>query len=82
MSGMMTEPEPTINEEDIRKCLLGRAQAYAASNNVSFSAIGIAAVGDSKFLHRVREGLGFNIKTYQRMMDWLESVNTGSGATE
>jgi len=60
-----------ITEADIRACLIERATAYAAKHGVSLSAIGIAAVGDSKFISRVRDGLGFNIKTYQRVIDWM-----------
>lgn len=62
-----------ITEADVRACLIERATAYSAEHGVSFSAIGVAAVGDSKFLARVRSGLGFNIKTYQRLIEWLET---------
>lgn len=62
-----------ITEADVRACLIERATAYSIEYDVSFSAIGIAAVGDSKFLSRVRSGLGFNIKTYQRLIEWLEA---------
>ena len=60
-----------ITEKDVRACLLERAEAYAKRHRVSLSAIGIAAVGDSKFLARVKDGRGFNIKTYQRLIEWL-----------
>ncbi|MFK0384966.1 hypothetical protein [Agrobacterium sp. NPDC090273] len=61
-----------ITESDIRNSLISRADAYAKAGRTSFSAIGIAAVGDSKFLSRVQSGLSFNIRTYQRVMDWLD----------
>ena len=73
--------QPVILESDIRKSVLDRAQAYSASTKTSFSAIGLAAVNDSKFLSRVQAGLGFNIKTYQRMMDWLDKAE-GQPAVE
>lgn len=64
-----------ITERDIRTSLLKRAEAYAKRANTSFSAIGVQAVGDSKFLSRVQNPeIGFNIKTYQRMVAWLEQA--------
>lgn len=70
---MKTVPE--ITEKDIRTSLIKRAEAYAKRANTSFSAMGIAAVGDSKFLSRVENPkIGFNIKTYQKMVAWLEKA--------
>lgn len=63
-----------ITSEEIRKTLIDRANAYVRASKSSFSAIGLAAVGDSKFLSRVENGLGFNINTYQRVIDWLETA--------
>lgn len=64
-----------ITEKDIRTGLIKRAKAYAERAGVSFSAMGLAAVNDSKFLSRVENPeLGFNIKTYQRMVAWLEKA--------
>lgn len=64
-----------ITEHDIRQALIARAKAYAAKANTSFSAMSIAAVKDSKFLSRVEnKDLGFNIKTYQRMVEWLDEA--------
>jgi hypothetical protein len=64
-----------LTEHDIRKSLIERATAYASKAKTSFSAMGIAAVGDSKFLSRVQNPeIGFNIKTYQRMVDWLDDA--------
>lgn len=69
----MTE-HPEINEQSIREALIKRATAYASANGTSFSAIGVAAVQDSKFLARVKnQETGFNIKTYQRVIDWLDA---------
>ncbi|MDR6818465.1 hypothetical protein J2X76_003642 [Neorhizobium sp. 2083] len=64
-----------ITEFDIRQSLIARATAYANKAKTSFSAMGIAAVGDSKFLSRVQNpGIGFNIKTYQKMVEWLDDA--------
>jgi len=70
-----------ITETDIRACLIERATEYAAKHGISLSAIGVAAVGDSKFIARVRDGLGFNIKTYQRVIDWM-ALDQASEAAE
>jgi hypothetical protein len=61
-----------LSSDDIRTALVARAEAFAMANNTSLSAIGLNAVNDTKFLIRVRDGLGFNIKTYQRVIDWLD----------
>lgn len=64
-----------ITEADVRDVLLSRAEAYRKAAKTSFSAISLAAVNDSKFLSRVENrSLGFNIKTYQRMNDWLSEA--------
>lgn len=63
-----------ITETDIRTALITRAEAFAKANKTSFSAMGISAVRDSKFLSRVQNpSLGFNIKTYQKMVEWLDA---------
>jgi hypothetical protein len=64
-----------ITAEDIRTSLITRARRYRDSAKTSFSAMGIAAVGDSKFLSRVENPeIGFNIKTYQKMVEWLDDA--------
>lgn len=63
-----------LTEHDIRETLINRASAYATRANTSLSAIGLASVNDGKFLGRVQNGLGFNIKTYQKVMDWLDAA--------
>jgi hypothetical protein len=66
---------PEITERDIRQSLIVRAKAYADKARTSFSAMSIAAVNDSKFLSRVENPeIGFNIKTYQRMVEWLDEA--------
>lgn len=72
------EEQKIINDTDIRQSLICRAEAYAKSSRTSFSAIGLAAVSDSKFLSRVQNGLSFNIRTYQRVMDWLDAAEKNS----
>lgn len=64
-----------FTERDIRNALIRRAEAYAKRANTSLSAISADAVNDSKFLKRVgTPTIGFNIKTYQKMVDWLDKA--------
>lgn len=64
-----------ITERDIRNSLIKRAEAYAEQAKTSLSAISADAVNDSKFLKRVSTPtIGFNIKTYQKMVDWLDDA--------
>lgn len=60
--------------DDIKSALMGRAQAFAASRKMALSTIALKAVNDSKFFSQVQEGRGFNIVTYQRVMDWLDAA--------
>jgi hypothetical protein len=62
-----------MTSDDIRNNLLERARAFADRRKSSFSAIGLAAVNDSKFLKRVEAGEGFNVNTYQRVIDWIDA---------
>jgi len=59
--------------DTIREALLGKARAFASSRRSSFSAICIGAGVDSKFLSRVDAGENFSVKTYQRVVDWLDA---------
>ena len=67
-----------ISAADIRKALLYRARKYCSDHGTSLSAIGLAAVNDSKFLARVESGAGFNITTYQKVIDWLDEQATAA----
>ena len=68
-----------INETEIRNALISRAEAFAKANKTSFSAMGLMAVNDSKFLGRVQNPeVGFNIKTYQKMVEWLDAHEKAS----
>lgn len=64
-----------ITESDIRSSLIARAEAYRKAAKTSFSAMGFAAVSDTKFLSRVENPeKGFSIKTYQKMVEWLDEA--------
>lgn len=68
----MTEPVE-ITAETVRRALLDRATAFSTARNFSFSRIGEEAIKDSKFLARVQAGDNFTIKTYQRVIDWIDA---------
>jgi hypothetical protein len=61
-----------LTSDVVRQHLLDRAKEYATKRNVALSAIAESAVKDSKFLARVSNGENFTIRTYQRVIDWLD----------
>lgn len=61
-----------ISAEAVRKHLLDRARAFVERRKSSFSFISQSAVQDSKFLANVEKGNNFTVKTYQRVIDWLD----------
>lgn len=63
---------PNITETEIRAHVLNRAKAYAEATGRSLSSISEEAVRDSKFLANLERGSNFTVKTYQRVLDWLE----------
>lgn len=70
MGGMNTHAD--ITSDAVRQHLLARSKAYVARTRTSFSYISQAAVQDSKFLANVERGNNFTVKTYQRVIDWLD----------
>lgn len=63
---------PDITADAIRATLLARAGAYAERTGCKLSRIGEEAIRDSKFLANVQSGGNFTIKTYQRVIDWID----------
>lgn len=70
-----------ITSEHVRQHLLSRAQAYSDRRNVKFSHISLEAVNDSKFLANVARGSNFTLRTYQRVIDWLDEREREEGAS-
>lgn len=66
------DASPEITADAIRDNLLARAAAYAERTGCKFSRIGEEAIRDSKFLANVQSGGNFTIKTYQRVIDWID----------
>lgn len=71
--GMDTPVE--ITADAVRQTLIARATAFSEAHGYSFSRIGDEALADSKFLARVRAGDNFTIKTYQRVIDWIDDAD-------
>ena len=63
-----------ITAEAVRETLLSRAEAFCEAHKFSLSRIGDEAINDSKFLARVKAGDNFTIKTYQKVIDWLDAA--------
>lgn len=68
-----------ITADAVRQHLLDRVQAYRDRTPMSLSAISMAAVQDSKFLANVAKGDNFTLKTYQRVIDWLDEQERAAG---
>lgn len=62
----------TITAEQVRTHLLERIDSYQAKFPVTDSKLGTEALGDHKVVDRIRRGENFTIKTYQRIIDWLD----------
>lgn len=69
-----------ITAESVRQRLLDRATAYVERTNSSMSFISQQAVSDSKFLANVAKGDNFTLRTYQRVIDWLDEQERGEAA--
>lgn len=63
-----------ITADAVRSHLLARAAAFSQSRKISLSRIGEEAIKDSKFLANVQRGDNFTIRTYQRVIDWIDAA--------
>jgi hypothetical protein len=66
-------PKTAITETAIRDNLLKRAEAFCKARRYSLSRIGAEALKDDTFLLRVQNGGNFTLRTYQRVIDWLDA---------
>lgn len=57
---------------NIRAALLLRAASFRRKTGMPLSAIGKNAINDSAFLFAVAEGRNLTLRTYQRVMDWID----------
>lgn len=57
-------------EHLLRSHLLSLAEALEAHAGVTPATIGKRALNDNSFIARVRDGQGFTVKTYDRVVSW------------
>lgn len=69
-----------ITDDTIRQHLLDRVSAYQERSKLALWRISKAATGDDKFLANVQRGGNFTIKTYQRVIDWLDEQDAERAA--
>jgi hypothetical protein len=69
-----------ITAEAVRQNLLARVSAFRDRSGCSLSYIGEQALRDSKFIANVQRGDNFTIKTYQRVIDWLDAEEARAAA--
>lgn len=70
MENSNTDIQP-LSSDEIRAALVKTAEDFCRENKTSFSAVSQSAVNDSKFLHKVKKGDNFSLRTYQRVLDWI-----------
>lgn len=60
-------------EQELRKTLLETAAEVCEAFGITEETIGQKALNDNTFFRRMRGGAGFTVKTYDRLMAWMES---------
>ena len=58
-------------EHELRQNLLDLASALASIDGKTFPTIGKLALNDNTFFQRIERGDGFNVKTYDRLLQWF-----------
>ncbi|WP_041544386.1 MULTISPECIES: hypothetical protein [Chelativorans] len=60
-------------EQELRSRLFETAERLSSLTGMSEQTISQRAIKDNTFFKRVREnGAGFTVKTYDRLMEWME----------
>lgn len=60
-------------EHELRSTLLELAERYAQATGRSMRTIGKLSMNDNTFFSRIERGDGFNVKTYDRMVEWFSA---------
>ena len=60
-------------EELLRNQLLHLAELYGEASGLPFTRIGSRMMRDSSFLIRIRDGDGFNVKTFDKAVAWFST---------
>lgn len=69
---------PNISETVVRANLIEHVDAFLELSGKSDSFVGEQSIKDSKFISRVRAGDNFTLRTYQRVLDWLDSAEASA----
>lgn len=68
-------------EQELRSRLFKTAERLSALTGITEQSIGQKAINDNTFFKRVREnGAGFTVKTYDRLMEWMENAEAEATA--
>lgn len=63
-----------ITAAHLRQLMLDRIDAHQKRTGMNDAKLGSEAVSDHKFVGRIRAGGNFTVKTFERVMDWLDSA--------
>lgn len=70
-------------EQELRTRLFETAERLTKLTGMSEMAIGQKAINDNTFFKRVREnGAGFTVKTFDRLMTWMEKAEAEAAKQE
>lgn len=59
-------------EHELRSQLLEKAAAVCKARQITEETIGQKALKDNTFFKRMRGGAGFTVRTYDRLMSWMD----------
>jgi len=65
-------PDIYPNDDTIRNALLARVRSFMQLTGMGPSIIAREAINDPAFLTRVAKGHNLTLRSYQRVMDWLD----------
>lgn len=70
-------------EQELRNRLFATAERLTKLTGLSEMAIGQKAINDNTFFKRVRvDGAGFTVKTFDRLMVWMEQAEADAKEAE
>ena len=69
-------------EKELRNNLIKTAKAVCAARGITEETIGLRALRDNTFFRRMRNGAGFTVRTYDRLMSWMEGELSKSPSKE
>lgn len=58
-------------KETLRKNLVDLAASYSSATGASYASIGQLCMKDNTFFSRIMAGSGFNIGTFDRVVEWF-----------